>query len=91
MLDTKDMDAYVVDPNKHVTDVTPRRLVMFCRFVTQSGLANSQANRQAIILEIRKVLDGTYTSMNSLNATYFDRSASILVGGGTGGLGAIKA
>jgi hypothetical protein len=64
---------------------------MFCRFVTQNGLANNQTNRRAIILEVRKVLDGTYTSMSSLDTDYFDRSASVLVGGGTGGLGAIKA
>jgi len=64
---------------------------MFCRFVTKSGLASNSTNRRGIILEIRKVLDGTYTSMNSLDTNYFDRSASILVGGGTGGLGAIKA
>ena len=64
---------------------------MYCRFVAVDGISDSNANRGNMMLDVRKVLDGTYTAVSSLNATYWDKQASFIVGGGTGGLGAIKA
>ena len=63
---------------------------MYCRFVAVDGISDSNANRGNMMLDVRKVLDGTYTAVSSLNATYWDKQASFIVGGGTGGLGAIK-
>ena len=64
---------------------------MYCRFVAVDGIADGNANRGNMMQDVRKVLDGTYTAVSSLNATYWDRQTSFIIGGGTGGLGAIKA
>ena len=64
---------------------------MFCRFVAVDGLSFSDAVMGAMMVDVRKVLDGTYTAVSSLNASYWERESSFIIGGGTGGLGAIKA
>ena len=64
---------------------------MFCRFVAVDGLSYSDAVMGAMMVDVRKVLDGTYTAVSSLNASYWERESSFIIGGGTGGLGAIKA
>ena len=64
---------------------------MFCRFVAKTGMSYSDAVVGAMMVDVRKVLDGTYTAVSSLNASYWERESSFIIGGGTGGLGAIKA
>lgn len=64
---------------------------MYCRFVAKTGMSSSSATVGAMMVDVRKVLDGTYTAVSSLNASYWERESSFIIGGGTGGLGAIKA